>query len=132
MAPVTRRGGSTGGRGATRATRDPVGVEPDVEMPSTEAATGDARQAETAAQMPPSTAGTPEVAAAGPSGDPVMMEILRSLQFLVADRVRGEAAPAAPVAETVRPAVQTAHALRDFLRLDPPTFHGEPDPVRAE
>ena len=103
-----------------------------METPSTETAADSSGLAGTAAAgVPPSTVGIPATTTA-PSGDPMMGELLRTMQTLVAALGPREAVPPVPVRAPVQSEASSAHALRDFLRLGPPAFYGEPDPTRAE
>ena len=126
MAPRTRRGGAARGRGVSQDERETPRTEPEVrtarvETPSTETATGSA-----------GPAGAPAVATTAPAAEQVMGDLLRSIQSLTAVMGQREAVSTAPVRPVGRSEVSTAQALRDFLRLSPPAFHGEPDPIVAE
>ena len=73
MAPRTRRGGATRGRGVQQDEREPLRTEPEVrtarvETPSTKTATGSA-----------GPAGTPAVATTAPAAEQGMGDLLRSI-----------------------------------------------------
>ncbi|EYU31709.1 hypothetical protein MIMGU_mgv1a024293mg, partial [Erythranthe guttata] len=72
-------------------------------------------------------ANTPNVPPTQPIPEQFMNEVVNTLKVMA--NAFGQGNPAQVVGDNPAPA---SIALREFLRLDTPTFHGEPDPLAAE
>ena len=130
MAPRPRRGRSAG------VPRSQPTVEPVEATGGSGAPSGEELRSDTGPSAVPTSAPPVAGTTAEPATAAELRELTRSVQALVAGMAQRESASPGPettaVPERRVPAEgHTAHALRDFLRLDTPSLRGEPDPEVA-